>query len=218
MQGKLEVVIKGTRLSNQAYQIIKESIMVNRLKPCEILKEESLAEQLEISRTPVKAALNRLVYEGIAGLNENGQVVVSDITADDVRDVTLVRRSVEGLSVSFLKGRFQLGQLDELRSFQRRQQSALENYNMEEYGEMDYQFHTHLALYTGNRFLYETVKNIELVIKRYLILSGTLSKYSPVACEEHGKILNALAKNDFEAAGQEMREHLVNVDRRMLIH
>lgn len=217
MQGKLKVVTKGTRLSDQAYKIIKESIMKNQLKPCEVLREEYLADQLEISRTPVKAALNRLVCEGIAMVNENGQVAVSDITADDVRDVTLVRRSIEGLSFSLLKGGFQLGQLDELRGFQRRQRSALESNNMDEYGEMDYQFHTRLALYTGNRFLYETVKNIEIVIKRYLILSGTLSKYSFVACEEHEKILNALAKNDFEAAGRAMRDHLVNVDRRMLI-
>jgi DNA-binding GntR family transcriptional regulator len=218
MQGKLQVVKKSTRLSDQAYKIIKESIIKNQLKPGEALKEEYLARQLEISRTPVKTALNRLVYEGIATLNENGQVVVSNITADDVRSVTLVRRLLEGLAISLLKDVFQLAQLNELRGFQRRELSALENDDMDEYGEMDYQFHIHLARYTGNRFLYETVTNIELVIKRYLILSGTLPKYSPVACEEHEKVLDALAKKDFEAARQAMEDHLVNVDRRMLIH
>jgi DNA-binding GntR family transcriptional regulator len=218
MQGKLQVVKKSTRLSDQAYKIIKESIIKNQLKPGEALKEEYLARQLEISRTPVKTALNRLVYEGIATLNENGQVVVSNITADDVRSVTLVRRLLEGLAISLLKDVFQLAQLNELRGFQRRELSALENDDMDEYGEMDYQFHIHLARYTGNRFLYETVTNIELVIKRYLILSGTLPKYSPVACEEHEKILDALAKKDFKAARQAMEDHLVNVDRRMLIH
>lgn len=218
MPAKLQTVKKNTRLSDQAYEIIRDAIVGNRLKPGEVLREEPLADQLEISRTPVKTALNRLVYEGIASRKENGQVAVSDITDGDVRDATLVRRSLEGPAVSLLRGVLQPSQLEELCTFLRRERSALESGDMNGCGEMNYQFHIHLALYTGNRFLYEAVTSIELVIKRYLVLSGTLPKYSPVACEEHEKIRGALAEKDFAAARRAMEEHLVNVDRRMLVH
>ena len=76
----LGAIKRNPTLADRAYEIIKEAIIANELKPGQVLTEEGLAEKLQISRTPIKSALLRLVYEEIAEYNGSKNVVVSDIT------------------------------------------------------------------------------------------------------------------------------------------
>ena len=92
------LIVKPVSLSEQAYQIIKEAIITNSIKAGEILTEEQLASQLNISRTPIRTALKQLVLEHLAEVNENKNVVVSNITEDDVKNVCAVRKALEPLA------------------------------------------------------------------------------------------------------------------------
>ena len=114
--GKLGVVKKSKSLSDKAYDIIKEAIISNKLKPGEILAEEKLAEELQISRTPIKAALLKLVCEEIAEINQSKNVVVSDINQKEIEDITLVRESLESLAVLLLKDNITKSQIQEIKS------------------------------------------------------------------------------------------------------
>ncbi|WP_196590672.1 GntR family transcriptional regulator [Pectinatus frisingensis] len=218
MMSKLATVKKTKKLSDQAYEIIKRAIIKNELKPGEILAEEKLAEQLEISRTPIKSALIKLVHENIATVNVNNSIVVSNITAHDVQQVTQVRRCLEELAVSLLENNITKKQINELKKIDEKKCEAAAENNFEEYIEMDYLFHIKIARCTKNNFLAETVEWVNTIIKRYLILSGTLSKYCQVASQEHKDVLEAIEAGNFETAIQAMSHHLTNVDRRMLIH
>lgn len=215
---KLATVKKRQKLSDQAYEIIKDAIIKNELKPGAVLAEEPLAEQLQISRTPIKAALIKLVYENIAVINANNNIVVSDITALDVEHITQVRRCLEDLAVSLLEEQITKKQIAELKEIDSKKCAAAVQKKFEEYIEMDYLFHVKIAQFTQNSFLAETVEWVNMIIKRYLILSGTLSKYCEVASEEHRNILLAIEKKDFTGARKAMAYHLTNVDRRMLVH
>ncbi|WP_196594208.1 GntR family transcriptional regulator [Pectinatus sottacetonis] len=215
---KLATVKKTKKLSDQAYEIIKGAIIKNELKPGEILAEEKLADQLEISRTPIKAALIKLVHENIASVNTNNSIVVSNITAHDVQQVTQVRRCLEELAVSLLENNITKKQINELKKLDKKRCEAAAADEFEEYIEMDFLFHVNIARFTNNSFLAEMVEWVNTIIKRYLILSGTLSKYCQVASKEHKCVLDAIEASDFSQAVTAMSNHLTNVDRRMLIH
>ena len=103
--GRLKIAKKGLTLSEQAYEIIKDAIIKNQFKSGQILAEQPLAEKLNISRTPIKSALNRLVYENIAEVNESNNIVVSNITEDEVREITDIRKLLECFSVRLLENK-----------------------------------------------------------------------------------------------------------------
>ncbi|NRT72134.1 GntR family transcriptional regulator [Clostridium beijerinckii] len=216
--GKLGVVKKDKSLSDKAYDIIKEAIISNKLKPGEILAEEKLAEELQISRTPIKAALLRLVYEEIAEINQSKNVVVSDITQKEIEDITLVRESLESLAVLLLKDNITQKQIQEIKSKYIEQLHMVEDNRDEDFIELDYEFHTKIAEYTNNSFLREMIKKANLTTKRFLILSGTVNQYGSIANKEHKEIINHIEMGEFELASKAMKRHLQNVNKRMLVH
>lgn len=214
----LGAIKRNPTLADKAYEIIKEAIIANELKPGQILTEEGLAEKLQISRTPIKSALLRLVYEEIAEYNGNKSVVVSDITEKSIEDITIVRKSLEPLAVSLLENKITKNEIENLKKTHIEQLHTIDENNNKKFIDLDYKFHTKIAELTGNTFLSDMVKKANLTTKRFLILSGTLPQYSRVANEEHEKIIYYLEKNDFKLASEAMKEHLDRVNKRMLVH
>lgn len=215
----LDTVAKDKTLSEKAYGIIRNAITSNELKPGEIMVEEALAEQLAISRTPIRAALKRLQFEGILRAGEGKNLVVADVTKQDVSQVGVVRQDLEVLAVSLLKGQLTSERLAHLRDLEARHWAAargVEGYM--EYLDLDYEFHVTLARYTGNEFLAEMVEKVNFVTRRFLTLSGTLEKYSVTAINEHAEILKALEEGNLEEACRAMRAHIQGAYARMLVH
>ncbi|GEQ15369.1 GntR family transcriptional regulator [Clostridium butyricum] len=216
--GKLGVVKKSKSLSDKAYDIIKEAIIFNKLKPGEILAEEKLAEELQISRTPIKAALLKLVCEEIAEINQSKNVVVSDINQKEIEDITLVRESLESLAVLLLKDNITKSQIQEIKSKYVQQLHMVEDERNEDFIELDYEFHTKISEFTNNSFLSDMIKKANLITKRFLILSGTVNEHASVANKEHEEIVSYIENEQFELASEAMKKHLQNVNERMLVH
>lgn len=213
----LGAIKRNPTLADRAYEIIKEAIIANELKPGQVLTEEGLAEKLQISRTPIKSALLRLVYEEIAEYNGSKNVVVSDITEKSIEDITVVRKSLEPLAILLLENKIAKSEIEELKETQIEQSYTVDKRNSKEFIDLDYKFHTKIAELTGNTFLSDMVRKANLITKRFLILSGTLQQHSRVASEEHEKIIYYLEKGDFNLASKAMEEHLDKVNKRMLI-
>lgn len=216
--GKLGIVKKNKSLSDKAYDIIKEAIISNKLKPGEILAEEKLAEELQISRTPIKAALLKLVCEEIAEINQSKNVVVSDINQKEIEDITLVRESLESLAVLLLKDNITKSQIQEIKSKYVQQLHMVEDERNEDFIELDYEFHTKISEFTNNSFLSDMIKKANLITKRFLILSGTVNEHASVANKEHEEIVSYIENEQFELASEAMKKHLQNVNERMLVH
>jgi DNA-binding GntR family transcriptional regulator len=214
--GTLKIAKKGITLSEQAYEIIKDAIIKNQFKSGEILAEQPLAEKLNISRTPIKAALNRLVYENIAEVNATNNIVVSNITEDEVKDITDIRKLLECFSVKLLENKMTKEKLKELKTLIIQHEKAINKGNIEDVLECDFCFHIKLAEFTDNKFLFSTVEAANTNIKRFLILSGTLEKYCTLAIDEHKTVYEALEKENYEEAAHALELHLINVNKRML--
>ncbi|MFL0167543.1 GntR family transcriptional regulator [Candidatus Clostridium helianthi] len=213
---RLKAINKNTTLSDKAYQIIKQAIIANELKPGDLLTEEKLAEQLQISRTPIKAALGRLIYEEFAYVNDNKNVVVLEVSSQDVKDITVVRISLEPVVISLLEGKITDEQIEYLENINQKQRISFENGKNEEFLALDYEFHTKLAEYTENQYLMQMVGKANLVVRRFLSLSGPGIKSNMKAIEEHEEIVKCLKNGEFSIAKEAMNEHLGNVRDRFL--
>lgn len=207
------LIVKPVSLSEQAYQIIKEEIITNKIKAGEILTEEQLASELQISRTPIRTALKQLVMEHLATVNENKNVVVSNVTEQDVRNVSTVRMVLEPLAVKLIEDVTDK-QIKDLRRIIKSQRDARSH---EEFLRGEHDFHTHLAALANNTFLYDMIERTNIVVERYLVLSGTLAKHSSEAVDEHERIVDCLEAKDFKGAKQALEEHLLHVEERMFV-
>jgi DNA-binding GntR family transcriptional regulator len=213
----LRAIPKNTTLSEKAYEVIREAIILNKIKPGEVLAEEPLARQLGISRTPIKAALRKLVFEQIARVNGKNNIEVSNVTERDVSEMTEVRAVLEPLAVSRIPIPLAAGERNALKRICGRQDLSIREQDGKSFIQYDFEFHTKIAELSRNGFLCEMVQRANLTADRYLVLSGTLLKYMQIADEEHWAVVNALEHSNLEEAAEAMRSHVLNVSQRMLI-
>lgn len=213
----LAPIKKNISLKNQAYESIKQAIYTNSLKPGEALTEEALSTMLQISRTPIRSALQQLVYEKLATKDATGHIFVSTISEKDVENITYVRSNLEPLAIdliSFPLPEEKLGYLKQLYSKQLESFTADPDDNIC-YAELDYEFHSAIAELSDNSFLYETVSNINTVMIRINVLSGTLKTHKEQALQEHKTIIEFLEKGQKSFAKLALTEHISNVRGRM---
>ena len=213
----LVTVKKGETLSEQAYQIIRKAIVFHELRPGEALIEEKLSEALSISRTPLRTALRRLIDEGLADA-QGKNIVVSDLTPEDVANIRQVRLTLELLVMDELRGKVTPTLIAQLQDTLLRQQKIPMNTadDYMEYIQQDSRFHITLAKATQNRFLYDLICRINAHSSRCLMLSMTLYNAKPVAVEEHREIIEALAARDYDHAYAAMDLHIQGVDQRLI--
>src|SRR6266404_1673466 len=88
---------RAETLTEQAYRQIEELIVTLRLKPGEILSEQSLAASIEIGRTPIREALQRLALEGLVVILPRKGILVSEINPHSQLRVLEARREIERL-------------------------------------------------------------------------------------------------------------------------
>lgn len=209
---------KNTTLKDQAYQAIKQAIYSNELEPGSPLVEEQLSASLSISRTPIRSALQQLVYEKLATTDSTGHIYVSRITPKDVTDITVIRQNLEPLAIDLAAFPVDPAIIEKLNQLIQAQSSlTMQNtlHNIQ-YAELDCEFHATLASISGNELLTETIRSINALMIRILILSGTLDSNKSKASEEHSLIIRHLADGQRQLAKAALIQHLENVSSRML--
>src|SRR5579884_3935270 len=81
--------------ADQVYEDIKEAILSGALEPGAAIDKMALAERLGMSRFPITTAINRLAYERLVVIEPQHGSFVAKISAEDVRELMLIRRALE---------------------------------------------------------------------------------------------------------------------------
>src|SRR5262249_17423738 len=85
----------GLKLTDVAYERLRKLIQQGEFLPGSLIRETELTSRFEMSRTPIREALQRLQAEGLLVPGQRGYIVV-DLSREDVRDVYQVRAMLEG--------------------------------------------------------------------------------------------------------------------------
>ena len=92
-------------VSERTYQALLDRIAARQIGSGEVLEERRLAEELNVSRTPMRAALNRLLGEGILKRLSNGSVVVHAFGVTELLELLQIRQLLEGQAAAMAAGR-----------------------------------------------------------------------------------------------------------------
>jgi DNA-binding GntR family transcriptional regulator len=202
-------------LSDHAYVIIKDAIVNNQLLPRQVLSEEALANQLGISRTPLRAAMRRLAFERLISFSGKS-AAVADISEEEIRKVFPVRIALEPVAAGIAAQVMTTGHLEELEVILGQQTAAMDVSDYSLYLRRDFEFHTLIAGCTRNEMLQSMVEQVNVHIHRFLALSSTLQRYSRAAVLEHQRVLAALKEQNAQLAEGAMHEHVFNATNRIL--
>jgi DNA-binding GntR family transcriptional regulator len=212
----LQRIIKKETLAEQAFNLIKKDIISGKLAPDEELPEKKLAEELGISRTPIREALKRLAAEGLIMISDAKMATVASFTEEDALQFLEIRELLEVYNLEIIVDTFQGRLLEELKENLKLQWQAITEDSYEEFIELDREFHLLLAKENPNPKLRDMIHTSNTGVNRaFLVLSNTLRLSAKEAYEEHNRIFTALQSKHVETAKKEMSAHMKNIERRI---
>ena len=142
------------RLADEVYEQLVAAIMARQIGPDDVLVQEKLAADMQISRTPVREALMRLEQEGVLEVSNRGSFRLYRMDDDEVKELYQSRAAVEGQCARILAARGDPADISALRTVVTREESITEK-TARAYFEANRKIHRAFVERAGNRFLLE---------------------------------------------------------------
>ena len=197
-------------LRDVVFKTLREAILKGDLAPGERLMEIKLANQLGVSRTPIREAIRKLELEGLVVMVPRKGAEVEKITEKYLRDVIEVRASLEELAISLACERITDEKIAELKDALEQFRTVIKGKDVTKIAQMDVAFHDVIFEATQNARLVQMVNNLREQMYRYrLEYLKDFSTHSRLD-EEHVKIFEAVSARDIERATALIREHIYN--------
>ena len=204
----LEDLGNSLSLKDKAYENIKLQIIRGNLKPGTRLLEEELSKAMNISRAPIREALNRLEKEGFVTITPRKGAAVAHITAQMIEDIFEIRETLESLAVKKSIGKIALEELEKVgESFKKFINKTANEKNCVQYLALDKKFHDLLSQNCGNKKLIELLANLQEQIHWLRNISLKRIAFTG-SVKEHLAIIEALKKNNEEFIIKALLQHL----------
>lgn len=197
-----------TQLSDRAYETLKSAILSLQLRPSEPLVERDLANELSMSVTPVREALQRLERDGLVTRIPFRGACVSMIGPADVEEIFELRGLLEGRCARISATQLTEKDLQELRDLLMDAEKHLANGDHGVCGEAIWLTHDVLMRGVRNGRLIELLKNIRAQARRVGAITAYIPNRAAKSIKEHKALLDALEKKDPDLAEQTMIDHM----------
>jgi DNA-binding GntR family transcriptional regulator len=205
--------------SSAATELIRQAIIDGRLPPGRRLKEEVLARELGISRTPVREALLMLQAEGLVDAAPNRGAAVRAHSVEDLDDLYQLRALLEGYSTRRAASRLPDEAIRTLRESCERFDALLDDgADMSELVKENLVFHQTILESSGSARLVAMVRQVielPLVYRSYVWYSPAQQR---ISAHYHHQITRALEGRDAERAELVMKEHIFEARDLLLSH
>ena len=196
---KKEVTDKYS-LRGRVFNKLREDILSGKYQDHEELKEVAIGEELGVSRTPVREAFRQLELEGLIQIVPNKGAYVTGITAKDVKDIYMIRSSLEGMCARLATENITEEQLEELEENVYLASFHASKGHMEQMTELDNRFHHILYEACDSKMLEKLLQDFHQYVIRIRKKTLSTKERGIASNEEHRQIMEAIkAKNPDEA-------------------
>lgn len=199
---------KKTSSEDVVYRKLKTAIRKRYIKQGSQLVEVSLAQQLGVSRTPVRSAIKRLEAEGLVNSIPNRGAFVITPTKREIEETFLVRAQLEMMATRLTTERISARQVNELRELMNVETQVFDESNLDEYYAANDNLHLKIAELSGNKVLYSYIKELLDRTRIFLILYDPFYQleYSPTT--EHAAIIDAIESGNGNKACLAVEAHI----------
>lgn len=203
-------------LHNMVLDILREAIVSGVLKPGEKLMEAQLAEDMGISRTPVREAIRKLELEGFVHMIPRKGACVAEYSEKDIIDTFRIRLALEKLAVELAVERITDEKLEELKRVIEEEAVSIEQGNLEAMVEKDAEYHELVYRTAENKRLEVIMSNLQGQIRRFRFVSLGGQGRGNEVLEEHYRIYDALKRRDVKLAQERIEEHIRNTQQALM--
>lgn len=200
---------KRESLKNIAYHTLKDKILNNEFPPNTYLEEKALCEMLNISRTPIREAINKLEFEDLVQIIPQKGIFVTDFSIQSVAELFQARKLMEPMLLQ-LSG--PLLNKDTLLEFRERALAAIEANDIDQLCQIDCQLHNYFNSNCQNQFLAKLMAYITDQYQRVRTQSLYPQERTVQGAREHIDIIDRLINEDFAAAQELLRQHITNTE------
>lgn len=201
-------------LTDEIADIIRERILKGEYNIGEKIKENQIATELRVSRTPIREAFKQLENEGLIDYIPNRGCFAKGFTKQDIEDIYAVRKALEVLAVEWAVSRITPEEINKLQD----QSDLMEFYtnrkDSKKVSEINTDFHDIIYNATGSRFMAQVLRSYKEYIEQ-----TRKALYNDQSCleeifQEHRTILEAIKERDVQSAKEAMARHLDGSKRR----
>jgi DNA-binding GntR family transcriptional regulator len=195
-------------LRDVIFETLRKSIVSGDIKPGERLMEVTLAEQMGVSRTPVREAIRRLEAEGLVTMIPRKGTYVSELSIKDMMDVLEIRCSLDRLATTLATKHIESSQIKSLESIHKQYVTNVEKGNIEGAIRKDVEFHDMIYSVSGNPRLVGVAGSLREHVYRFRVAYMTDTNIAENVLHEHEEILNAIRNSQDTKAAELAERHI----------
>jgi DNA-binding GntR family transcriptional regulator len=213
MQGKYRFgkISDVQLLKDKVYEVIKKSIIELSLSPNDQLVEQRLAEELGVSKSPIREALMRLEQDGLVYTVPFKGCFVTEISLKNINEIFQLREALERFSVKFLSENYSQSGLQGAKKILEEAENALRRGDVKRCFEANTKFHDFLLTATKNERIIQAYSTLRNHLDRYRNIASLILGRVAKSHQEHLLIVAAIEKKDGNRAEKRMSEHLCSV-------
>lgn len=193
-----------------AYQRLRQQIVSLQLEPGSQVDELSLSKMLDLGRTPIREALQRLAQDNLVTVIPRKGTIITAINVAELREVEELRWEVESLAACWAAERATEKELQHLEVLIARAKAGdfleFDHWDVE----VDRQFHLLLARAAENRYLVATIDRLYNHSVRLFYASRATMAEASEEMQDYERILEALRARDSALAEHRMQDHLLD--------
>ena len=197
-------------------ETLRDAIRKGVLKPGERLMEIQLADELGVSRTPVREAIRKLELEGYVIMMPRRGTYVANLSIRDVNEVFEIRTSLDSLASGLAAERITDEELEHLQRLLVAIGGYIEQGDMDKIVETDTEFHDLLYTASRNTRLTGIINNLREQLTRYRTASMSYPGRLRATKEEHRRIVEAIAQGDVKEAQAASEYHMEKSEQTLL--
>jgi len=194
--------------SDQIYEYLRRAIVRLDMEPGSAILEKDICTRFEVSRTPVREALQRLAEEDLVTIHPHSGTWVSRISFTVAEEGFVLRRALEIESVRRAAERITESDADLLGDIIARMRIILAENRLEDYLEDDDAFHSTIARISGYPRIWKFITLAKVHLDRMRQLSAPVPGHLAEVTEQHAAIAQALQRRNAMQAELAMRIHL----------
>jgi DNA-binding GntR family transcriptional regulator len=197
-------------LRGRVYSTIRDRILSGDYHESEELRENAIATDLGVSRTPVREALRQLELEGLVSIIPNKGASVTGITTKDIHDIYVIRSYLEGLCAKWACENITNGQIEELEEILYLSDFHARRGHIEHMVDLDNKFHDLIYKASGSKTLNHVLSDFHQYVERVRKITLSRPYRAEKSRDEHAAIVEAIKNRDGNMAEILANEHMMN--------
>lgn len=200
----------GTALYEWVVNELRERIYRYELSPGDWIDEQRLAQDLGVSRTPLREGLKLLAAEGLVTIKPRRGCYVTKLTDEDVDQIFQLMARLEGWCAREAASRLDGEDMRRLEDMHASLEKHAAAHDAGRYHEKNVEFHAEIQRLSGNRWLADVVADLRIVMRLARVQTLRYPGRFETSIEEHRALMEALREKNPRRAEATMRAHLMN--------